>query len=82
MVASDPFSGVLAALATAAVLGLLVLLYREHPEPFLGWSLVAWGARLTGQVIALGPALGDTALIWTAAATLTATVKGLAFLGG
>ncbi len=44
------------------------------------WSLVAWGARLTGQVIALGPALGDTALIWTAAATLTATVKGLAFL--
>ena len=35
------------------------------------WSLVAWGARLTGQVIALGPALGDATPAWSAAAGVT-----------
>lgn len=73
----EAFAGILT-LATTAVLGLLVILYRQHPEPFLGWSLVGWSARLASQLIAIGPE--PAGLVWAIVDAFLVAAKSLAFL--
>ncbi len=79
MFTTDPAFAILAALATAAVLGLLIALYREHREPFLVWAIVAWAASLTSALAEMG-ALELVAPAWVFAASLAFAVKGFAFL--
>jgi signal transduction histidine kinase len=78
----DPLVALLAVLATGAQLSILLSLHRQDGEPFVVWSIVAWGARfayflipLARPVVALDPSL------WPSLAAATSGASSLAFLG-
>ncbi len=77
----DPLVALLAALATGAQLAILVSLHRQDGEPFVAWSIVAWGARFAYFLIPLARLAVDVdPRLWPPLAAASSGASSLAFL--
>jgi len=81
MTTMDPHSATLAVLTTAAQLAILLFLYRDNRERFLGWAIAAWCLRAGYFVVQLGPLLAGPPRVWAQIAAVASAANGMALLG-